>query len=169
MAPRNRQYGKDYPPSWCQFGVYVSDSGGSFEEVCCAYCGERYTDIDHVLPWSWFEKIANTEPGDYWTWLVPSCSECNNIAGDQIFATPALKREYVQSRLMARYDFAFASDRWTQEEIDELGPNLKQFVRANQAKAENVVERVEYDGPLPPTLGSASLTKMVNGMLKGSR
>lgn len=164
MPARNKQYGKDYPPAWCQFGMYISDSGGSFEEVCCAYCGERYTDIEHLVPHSWFEKVS-AKAGDYWTWLLPSCSECNSIASDQLFATPRNKREYVQKRLIARYDFAFISEQWTQEEIEELGPNLRQYVSANQAKAENIRERVKYDGPLPPGLGSNNLNETVIELL----
>ena len=160
MAARSRRHGKDYPPSWCQFGAYVSESGESFEDVCCAYCGERYTDIEHLLPHSWFEKVS-TGPGDYWTWLVPACSECNGLASDQLFGSPALKREYIQNRLRARYSFAFESEAWSDEEIGELGPGLRQFVSARQAEAENVRQRVEYDGPLPPTLGSESLQQAV--------
>lgn len=165
MAARNKRHGKDYPPSWCQFGLYASDSGHSFEDVCCAYCGERYTDIEHMLPHAWFEKVS-AGPGDYWTWLVPSCSECNGLAADQLFSTPARKREYIQNRLRARYSFAFETEAWSKQEIEELGPNLRQFVSANQAKAENVRERVEYDGPLPPTLGSQSLQQAILKFVK---
>lgn len=165
MASRKKRYGKDYPPCWCQFGVYVSDSGGSFEDICCAYCGERYTDIEHMVPHAWFEKVSSG-PGDFWTWLVPSCSECNGLASDQLFGSPAKKREYIQERLRGRYSFAFRSEAWSEEEIAELGPNLRQFVSASQAEAENVRERVEYDGPLPPTLGSESLQRAISKFAK---
>lgn len=166
MVARNKRHGKDYPPSWCQFGAYASDSGDSFEDICCAYCGERYTDIEHLVPHAWFEKVSAGEPGDFWTWLIPSCSECNNLASDQLFSSPSKKREYIHERLRGRYSFAFDSEPWEQKEIDELGPNLRQFVSASQAKALNVIERVQYDGPLPPTLGSESLQKVISRFVR---
>lgn len=163
MAKRIASYGRDYPPAWCNLSLYYTDvaSGETTEDVACVYCGDRATDSEHVVPWSWFSKVVDSRDETLWTWLVPACSECNGLASDQMFPSPVAKRRYIRERLRARYHFAFLGEPWTAEEMAELGPGLGQFVRASQAQAENVRARVLYRGLLPPGVGSLALDSEV--------
>jgi hypothetical protein len=49
------------------------------DDICCAYCGDRATEWDHLHP-----IIRNQEPTGYITEianLVPSCGKCNQSKG----------------------------------------------------------------------------------------
>jgi len=163
MTKRIGTFGRDYAPSWCQIAVFVGDDGGETEDICCAYCGDRYTDAEHVVPWSWLSKVSGLQLETVWTWIVPACQECNILAADQIFSSPAAKRRYIQGRLKARYSDELSGEPWDDKEIRELGYRLSQFVKAKQAQAENLRLRVTYRGPLPVSLGSKSLGQIVQG------
>ncbi len=55
------------------------------ENICCAYCGDRATEWDHLRP-----IISNQEPTGYITEianLVPSCGKCNQSKGKSYWRT----------------------------------------------------------------------------------
>lgn len=62
-----------------------------FEFPCCVYCGDPSTQKEHVLPQS---KIWMFQ-GDYVSWILPSCQECNYLAGAKMFKTFGNKTEYI--------------------------------------------------------------------------
>src|SRR5271154_1291277 len=55
------------------------------ENIRCAYCGEKYTEWDHLRP-----IITNQEPTGYITEianLIPSCGKCNQSKGKSHWRT----------------------------------------------------------------------------------
>ena len=99
----------------------------------CVYCGEKATELDHVMPLDVVSKLDTTDEetidalGQGLS-LVPSCSECNIIAGAEPFDLIRYKREYVQNKIIKKYAKYLNQVHWEDWEIDELGPNMKQEV-----------------------------------------
>ena len=152
---RTGMFDRDYNLCWSKESTFVV-GGETLEGVCCAYCGEYATVREHLTPLSFMQARASkgSQNSNFWTWILPSCEECNYIASDQVFQTPEEKRAYVQSRLSARYSEDLESDQWPDEELDDLGPRLGQYVMACQARSYITQLRVSYSGPLPPSMGS---------------
>jgi hypothetical protein len=159
---RTRTYDHRYAPCWDKRGEYVV-GGEVVEGTPCAYCGEHSDHAEHLVPYSFLDErnTANSPQDGWWTWVLPSCPECNYIASTQVFASAHEKRTYIQQRLRAKYSVAFIQEGWSDEELDDLGPRLRQFVQSSQAANEIARERVEYSGPLPYELGSMALQDAV--------
>jgi hypothetical protein len=155
---RSRTYDRRYQPSWQRQAQYFVGSE-VVTAVPCAYCGEHSEHEEHLVPYSFIRRhnSANNQQEGWWTWILPSCSECNYIASNQVFVSVQLKRSYIRERLRAKYSDAFVEGEWTDEEIDDLGPGLRQFVMASQARNAIARDRVSYSGPLPTSLGSVVL------------
>lgn len=166
---RTRTYDRRYPPCWEREGQYVV-AGRVVTGTPCAYCGEYAEHEEHLVPYS-FIAARNTpeSPQDnWWTWILPSCAQCNYVAADQLFASAWEKRSYIRERLKAKYSDAFVQESWSEDEIDELGPALRQFVVASQAVNETARERVQYSGPMPRSVGSPSLQIAVRSHCESS-
>lgn len=59
--------------------------GMTEETICCAYCGDRYTEWDHLNP-----LIENKRPTGYISEihnLVPACGKCNQSKGNKYWKT----------------------------------------------------------------------------------
>lgn len=171
---RSNLFEREYGPCWQIQGQYYSDGGTVITGTACAYCGERATDREHLVPYSFLEAhIATTRGQDegFWTWLLPACSECNGIAAAQLFLTAAQKRAHIQQRLEAKYADDINGQAWEDEDYDDLGPGLRQYVQARQAEAHILRERVRYRGPLPVAVGSSSLVRALRTELdrRGAR
>ena len=98
----------------------------------CCYCGESEECQDHFLPLSMaccMEDTMDVSSGKY---LLPSCLECNLIAGAKIFDSFKEKFEYIQDRI-----FASEVDP-PDEELVELGYTLRTtFIAARQRNQRN--------------------------------
>lgn len=74
----------------------------------CVYCGEPAQCLDHVFPLSLSAKLDmhrsvvqdELRGGLY---RVPSCNECNGLAGDEPFTSILGKRRFIQARLREKY------------------------------------------------------------------
>jgi hypothetical protein len=161
-ANRSATFDRDYRLCWSTESTFVV-GGIEVNGVCCSYCGEYATVREHLVPFSFIRaRTSKGSPNDnFWTWILPSCEECNCIAQAQVFQTPEDKRDYIQGRLAARYEVDLISEPWSDDELDDLGPSLGQYVFACQARAYITRGRVHYSGPLPPTVGSDELEDAV--------
>ena len=169
VAKRIGKFGNDYAPAWCNVGLFYSRDQGEYEATVCAYCGEYASHKEHLVPYSWIRLLSSSvgEEVTIWTWVLPSCAECNMLAGDLLFGSAYEKRRYIQGRLKARHEFN--SEPWKDEEIESLGFTLRQYVRAKQAASETVRQRATYSGPLPSTVGSHALNKLAKEAAKRKR
>jgi hypothetical protein len=161
-AKRSAVFDRKYLLCWATKSTFLIGAEET-DGVCCAYCGEYATVKEHLVPFSFLR--ARTSKGsfndNFWTWILPSCEECNQIASKQVFPTALAKRNYIQERLSGRYANDLSGEEWPEGEVEELGPNLRQHVRACQARAYVTRCRVSYAGPLPPTIGSEQVEDAV--------
>lgn len=86
----------------------------------CFYCGEPATDKEHVFPKVYYGE--NTPK-------VWSCSECNKLAGKEVFCTIEDKFVFIKKKIEKKYKYVFEYPDWDEDEIKELKGSLKQSVQ----------------------------------------
>ncbi len=112
----------------------------------CAYCGSYADTQDHVLPVVFMEFLLSQNDTETYSEIVPSCIECNSLAGTTVFSSFKKKKAFVQAKIYNRYS---RITEWTEEEIEfaELRGNLKQIVVADMKKRKHHVKRWSYNNP----------------------
>ena len=114
----------------------------------CTYCGLPADSVDHVIPLALRDTLR--EVGGWrnkWGRIsdtVPSCRECNSVAGAKVFDTIDEKRRYIHDRMRDRYASVLRMPQWTDEDKAELGPGLRQYVDASQELASLVRARLRW-------------------------
>jgi hypothetical protein len=75
---------------------------------------------------------------------LPCCGDCNFVSGSRIFWRITAKRRYIQDRLRERFKHLLGAPFWDDEELNELGPNLRQYVIAKDIHAERIRRRIRW-------------------------
>lgn len=99
----------------------------------CVYCGLLSTDKEHVTPKTWIDAMKEMRSMGFDVvvpeeLIVPSCRECNLIAGDKLFDNFKEKRQHIANRLLARYNRFLHFEEWDDDEIAELSGRLREQV-----------------------------------------
>lgn len=119
----------------------------------CLYCGDRATTIDHLLPVSSAAELDWSKPATdkYRRLLItlPCCRHCNSVAGGRFFYSFFEKRRFIQNRLREKYSKYLAVPRWSQEELDELGRGLYDYVKRGQDFTEGARLRIMWPRSRP--------------------
>lgn len=117
----------------------------------CTYCGIGANSLDHVVPISYTSAISRkfskrcTKGVSYSkSKVVPACSECNNLLGNYAFHTIAERADYISSRLARRYEKVLNGAYWTEEDLDTVENNVKDFVIAMSVKKGIVLNRIRW-------------------------
>ena len=112
------------------------------EGYYCFYCGDPANTLDHVPPLSAMETLdrEKRKKDRIPAALVPCCSECNNALGDRQLWTVFDRLLYLETY----YDAYFKKQKsmWSEDEIEELGPSLKEAVRHRQEKLNRYIDKI---------------------------
>ena len=116
----------------------------------CTYCGETAVSLDHVIPRSFLSSRKRSsspsrEPG----FKVPSCTQCNSILGSRIFDNLVERKAYVHERLKVKLRKHSATVAWDDEDMEELGPALRDKIEIAMAKRTIARDRVTYSAGPP--------------------
>lgn len=105
------------------------------------------SDEEHVLPQSYVSSLSDI-PGVVPDSLVivPSCRECNNLAGRVTLQGIQEKRHYIQEKLKKRYRAVLEIPQWTEGELNELSLDLAQYVRHGFRLREIILSRLKWRG-----------------------
>ena len=76
-------------------------------------------------------------------WLVPACRECNTNLGTLPVLLIGARKSYLAKRYRNRYRRILNTPAWTQEEMDDLSPNLRAGIESAERIRESVVARLE--------------------------
>ena len=125
---------------WASRGVVHKE-----EWIDCAYCGDRATSKDHVLPvvYSNAHPDMPTERRDL-LFTVPACRQCNSIASGRVFDSLGEKRAYIHDELRRRNRKLLESQSWSDEDLKELGPSLRRRLLAQRRRRERLVARLAW-------------------------
>jgi hypothetical protein len=116
------------------------------DETRCFYCGLSADTVDHVIPRSALEILADDPDAlralaDRRRRLtVVACRECNGLARATVQETLAERRTFVKERMRLRYAGVLATPSWTDAELMQLRSGLrKRVIVAMATKA--IIER----------------------------
>ena len=112
----------------------------------CIYCGDRATSQDHFTPLSFVAAVQSLgmSVSAKVKVLLPSCLECNHLAGAKIFNSIHAKRCYIQKQLRRRYRKILQMPEWEGQDLTRLGPFLSRFVRDEIKKRAWLEERLAW-------------------------
>lgn len=108
----------------------------------CFYCGDPRESLDHCPPLSVacaldLDKFRKNG-GELV--LVPCCSQCNSMLGSKKLGTPGERLAY----LWAAYATLIEKTNhgWSEEEVSELGRNLRAIVDAGRRKSAEYIRKL---------------------------
>jgi len=116
----------------------------------CYYCGDTAEVKDHYPPLSTADCFSVEDDIDWL--LVPSCSECNLLAGSEPHNTLEERREYIQEKLKSRYKKELRlGEHWYDAELEEVlneNPTSTLFRDMTHMKAKGswLKGRVSFEG-----------------------
>lgn len=119
----------------------------------CVYCGELGQAFDHVSPASLHRVLSRfTEESitdDIRGALVLSCNDCNSaLLGNCPEWLLSRRIKALKSRMLSKYNTKLNSYLWEDDEIDELGSNLRSHVRVENHKILTLRLRYAFQTPL---------------------
>lgn len=135
-------------------------SDTAFRYAMCVYCGDPADTVDHVPPLSRVDDYRSLGPCRERYLLVKSCSPCNAPLGDSVQASLLERVEYLKERLSARLPKRRA--RWTEEDIQRLGRNLRSLVASQVDKQTKLEARISYVGGLRALLGYTGEERVID-------
>lgn len=100
----------------------------------CVYCGEWATQRDHFPP-------ATCER---WGYLLPSCAECNRLAGVEHPYDFEQRVAVVKAKLRSRGQRLLQTPDWSREELGELRGNTKREVERWQKRKDLLQKRLAW-------------------------
>jgi hypothetical protein len=112
-----------------QYEIYHRRYKSIIKSNKCYYCNDPADTQDHVPA---LYEVYTRGP-DFFEekgilfWLVPSCAACNSILRTDGW-TPDQRAKMVYDYYTTKYSKLIGSPRWTEEELCELGPNLRSLV-----------------------------------------
>lgn len=111
----------------------------------CTYCGGVATDIEHVIPRSFFHTDGKKRLTYHASKnnLVWSCRECNILAGTEVFANFWDKKKFIAERVEKRHARILYMAEWTDAEIAELDGLLRRYVFTAMKVKEKLWARLE--------------------------
>lgn len=81
----------------------------------CLYCGEVAETEEHFPP------SSHSALG----FILPACRECNSFAGTEWPDDFEARAQHVKGKLAQRYAKEIATPEWRDDELRQLGPNLR--------------------------------------------
>lgn len=112
------------------------------EGYYCFYCSDPAQCLDHVPPISIIENYSYEVRKKHKmpTALVPSCLECNAYLSDRSLPTVMDRLLYLESHYEAYFKKQQAM--WTEDEINELGTSLRDFIKVKQEKLNRYIDKI---------------------------
>lgn len=99
----------------------------SLDSHACYYCGLPANTVDHTIPISMVQQLSNIWKFSHKIW-VPACQECNTLLGERPIFGLIKRRTYIKKQLRIRYRSFLKMPYWSLDELEQLGPILRQEV-----------------------------------------
>ena len=114
-----------------------------YPKSVCIYCGFPAGTKDHLIPRTWSGEARRSLVA-----VVPACAECNSTIGDRGGFSIPERRRRAQDGIRKRNRKLLACPVWTEQELREFGPNLRNYMRLQACKREAVLGRLAW--PVDP-------------------
>lgn len=103
----------------------------------CYYCGDIAETLDHVPPISCADLRENHI-------LIPCCRDCNVRLGNVFLIEIEDRCKYICKSLKRKHKKVLNMPDWTDEELDELGYNLRCEVINRLEQKKFIERRIEF-------------------------
>lgn len=100
--------------------------------LTCWYCGERADSVEHLFPQKYGDGSGDT---------VRACRECNSALGAIALTSVENRCIYLAQRIRKRYQLDKPIPEWSDNELMELGDNLRSAVKHKIYERQRAVER----------------------------
>ena len=103
------------------------------DRLRCVYCADVREHLDHIPPLSALDKFGTKQfrKNEIEFMTVPSCKLCNTALGSRLYLTYEDRLVFLYNRIIDKIE---KTPIWSDDEMDELGSNLKQMIKARQEK-----------------------------------
>jgi hypothetical protein len=125
--------------------VHVTVAVNGVPILCepCMYCGMPSQAIDHVPALARVASLFDDGLGPDELKLVPSCGQCNAWLGHKPLDDIKSRAKYVRDRIADLLRPLRTLD-WQDDEVAELGHNLRSMVRASMVKVSVLKYRLDW-------------------------
>jgi len=110
----------------------------SLDNYFCYYCGDVADTKDHIPPLLAVYQLG-TESFDTLL-LVRCCQWCNTKLGAKVLTTSKERKKFITERLQKQ--LKALGPEWTDKELDELGPSLRQAIEDRRGVREWLKRRI---------------------------
>jgi len=118
----------------------------------CYYCGLPASSIDHVVPQKLLQESIIAGDTDSYLELisrgrvleVDSCQQCNSILGAGYDKTLADRKARLKQRLAKKLMRDLSTPDWSEEQLAELSPLLRTWVRQALIRKQIAQERLRW-------------------------
>jgi len=110
----------------------------------CVYCGRPADTIDHCPPISRVDDYRALGLKREIYLKVPSCAPCNRILGDSLQETFIDRAEHLKDKISRKYARHLRVAEWDEDEMEELGPNLRGSVAAANRRRDSYSSMIDY-------------------------
>lgn len=110
----------------------------------CVYCGLPADTYDHVPPLSRVDDYRALVTHQETYILVSCCRQCNSLLSNSLQENIICRYDVLKIRLRSRLNKHIMKREWTQEEIAQLGPNLKTKIMRAVNLHNRAQERLQY-------------------------
>lgn len=110
----------------------------------CAYCGEKPSDIDHVIPLSQYKDGKRSRADKDKGIRTYSCRACNASLADKYFSSFAERVAFTQKEIIKKAQKFKRDASWTDKEIAQLDHTLRTYVANRQIQMRTIDKRSEW-------------------------
>lgn len=112
----------------------------------CVYCGSPADTRDHVPPITRVNDYRSIGLKNEQYLLVPCCKSCNSYLNDSLQDNIFDRIEHLKDILASKFSKQLKEVEWDDDELEELGDNLRSFVSSSCRKSKNIQSRYHYYG-----------------------
>lgn len=100
--------------------------------------------VDHIPPRYLRAQMMGLELAAMREQEVPACRDCHSVLGRRPLLTITDRRAYVKASLRRRYARMLRIPNWTQDQLAELGDDLRRMIERNLLVRDEIRQRLRW-------------------------
>ena len=131
--------------------VWVKDRTIWGTKNVCYYCGQSADSIDHVIPQYLLRQLVALGDMEITKDIlrqralkVWACRECNCLLGSSFQDSLVERKQFVKEKLKKKYRKVIELPKWDDDELNEMGYFLRQYIENAARLKEFIVQRINW-------------------------
>lgn len=109
----------------------------------CVYCGDPADCVDHAPPLSRIHDYRSLGVVEQYL-LAKTCGSCNRMLGSTLQADILERIDEAKRMLRKKLGKRDTGYVWAEDDLEDLGPNLRSHVGSAMRKTEGLIRRIDY-------------------------